>query len=275
MKIKFESDDDAEFIKIVDNVVLHITEIFEPTEIVIVKVDNWFDHKWLRFSGKILGSLGVWKDKLTLPPINPGRIVWERAYAAPLYDKTKRKQPLHINISSSQATQRKMSDIEADTAIIWFSGKTNSNGRGAVMVYHPMVADHLAWYSGWVKQKNWEVVRLKGISQTELLTYTASKNLPENYVEMTLAEVHDEETFLAFLLALSLDRKDEVRKGKNKLSCPYGPGANGWENGTIEDFLEAAHAGGTATLGSMDTADHEYNIWRHAASILYSGKYYE
>ena len=55
-----------------------------------------------------------------------------------------------------------------------------------------------------------------------------------------LKAVCDSNTFLAFVRELIADREDEVRKEKISPSSPYGPGANCWENGKIETFLEAA-----------------------------------
>lgn len=84
-----------------------------------------------------------------------------------------------------------------------------------------------------------------------------------------LEAVHDEASFVAFLDALAADRKDEVRKEKANPSSPSGPGANGWENGTIEAFLEAA----VAWAGSYPI--RSANPWRRCAEILYMGKTYE
>jgi hypothetical protein len=55
-----------------------------------------------------------------------------------------------------------------------------------------------------------------------------------------LESVFDAESFLAFARQLAEDRAGEVRRETDSSSSPYGPGANGWENGTIEAFLEAA-----------------------------------
>jgi hypothetical protein len=57
-----------------------------------------------------------------------------------------------------------------------------------------------------------------------------------------IAQVVDETSFLQFLAALKDDWDDEQAKESVAPSSPYGPGANGWENGTIGAFLEAAIA---------------------------------
>ena len=90
-----------------------------------------------------------------------------------------------------------------------------------------------------------------------------------------LSRVQDEATFLDFLLALSRDWEDEQWKERVNPSSPYGPGANGWENGDIGQFLGAAHAWGTAFLHSGDCVEERANGWRRAAAIIYAGRYYE
>jgi len=52
--------------------------------------------------------------------------------------------------------------------------------------------------------------------------------------------VHDPKSFLDFVEALAADREDAVALEKINPSHPLGPGANGWENESIEAFLRAA-----------------------------------
>jgi hypothetical protein len=52
-------------------------------------------------------------------------------------------------------------------------------------------------------------------------------------------DVVDEASFLRFLRALADDWNDEQAKEILHPSSPYGSGANGWENGTIGNFLDA------------------------------------
>ena len=93
--------------------------------------------------------------------------------------------------------------------------------------------------------------------------------------------VYDEATFIDFLRALSSDRRDEVHREKEHSDSPYGPGASGWEHGTIEDYLEAAaawaedwnNAGGAGKVPA--TEDLSGNPWQKCALILVMGKVYE
>lgn len=88
-------------------------------------------------------------------------------------------------------------------------------------------------------------------------------------------EVCDEPSFLRFLAALAEDWEDEREKGKSQPSSPYGPGANGWENGTIGAFLERGSAWAEATAGGNQVYSPPQNVWRRCAQILHAGKFYE
>lgn len=87
--------------------------------------------------------------------------------------------------------------------------------------------------------------------------------------------VCDWQTFLVFTRQLIHDREDEVEKEKISPSSPYGPGANGWENGTIETFLDAAVAWAEATRFGETQGLPFDNPWRKFAAFLYCGKIYE
>ena len=89
-----------------------------------------------------------------------------------------------------------------------------------------------------------------------------------------LAAVCDEETFVAFISALAADRVEEVKRELANPSSPYGPGALGWQNVSIEGFLESAAAWAEDWRESPRYVRAE-NPWRRCAEILYAGKHYE
>jgi hypothetical protein len=69
-------------------------------------------------------------------------------------------------------------------------------------------------------------------------------------------------------------REDEVAKEYISPSSPYGPGTNGWENGTIEAYLNAASAWAESTTFG-EAQGLSGNPWRQFAASLYCGKIYE
>ena len=75
--------------------------------------------------------------------------------------------------------------------------------------------------------------------------------------------VVDEEIFLDFIEHLYRDRV----KYKND---PYK-----WQNDTIEDFLECAHAWGVVSKEGLEYYTKSDNPWKRCAEILYMGKIYE
>lgn len=90
-----------------------------------------------------------------------------------------------------------------------------------------------------------------------------------------LEQVHDEETFIAFVSALAEDKADEDEKEKLNSSSPCGPGANGWENGTLATFLESAAEWASTSRDGLAYYSKPENPWKRCADILYMGKIYE
>ena len=88
-------------------------------------------------------------------------------------------------------------------------------------------------------------------------------------------DVHDRDSFLSFVGWLIADRRTEIEKERANPSSPYGPGAQGWENTTIESFLEAAVAWAKdSDFGDRQGLSDE-NLWQRFATFLYCGKIYE
>ena len=79
------------------------------------------------------------------------------------------------------------------------------------------------------------------------------------------------DTFLEFVRELLADREGEAGQPTD----PCGRGMNGWENHTIEGFLEAA----IRWADDSDFGDRQdlkdASPWKKVASFLYCGKIYE
>ncbi len=89
-----------------------------------------------------------------------------------------------------------------------------------------------------------------------------------------LEGVNDRDSFLEFVKALIEDRKAELEDEKSNPGSPIGPGSRGWENGTIENYLDASVAWVEAWNGKEGEVPKE-PTWQSFARILYAGKYYE
>ncbi|WHI52744.1 hypothetical protein P3339_08270 [Microbulbifer sp. MLAF003] len=86
-----------------------------------------------------------------------------------------------------------------------------------------------------------------------------------------IEKVHDEKTFLQFLTALMKDREREIQIEKKSPSSPYSAGSLGWQNITIEGFLESA----VAYAEDSEASNEQGNAWLRAAQIIHAGKTYE
>jgi hypothetical protein len=169
MQIIPEQDDAHDFVALVEQSVNGILRQYAPLGLVLIKIDNWFGPKWLGFSGKALGAIGVWYKKLTIPPFVPNRIVSERQFVAPTYVETAMRQPIHLNIASRDALRRRVSEVARGAALVWFSGDSNKSDRGSVMAYVPVGGSYLPFYVGYIKRESWHVVKTIGINQQGLL----------------------------------------------------------------------------------------------------------
>ncbi len=163
--------DDAGYLKMVASIVTALTESGNSQEFYVVRVDNWFGSKWLTFSGKMLGLVGVWKSQITLPPFVPNRIVEEkrakRLKGGAGFAEDVVSQHVHRTVPSSEATKRRIAVEFPDTTFVWFSGNTEVNGKGCVMAYIPNQEQYWCWYAELSSRNNWEPSLLKGISRSE------------------------------------------------------------------------------------------------------------
>jgi hypothetical protein len=89
-----------------------------------------------------------------------------------------------------------------------------------------------------------------------------------------LESVHDEETFLQFLLALRDDREASIAEEETP-SSRLGSDTGGWENTTIERFLDTAVRWARDSVNGNPFYKKPDNPWRRCADILYAAKGYE
>jgi hypothetical protein len=181
MEIRIKPNDDPQFVELVSRMISGIVTDKFPEEIFVTHIDNWFDHKWLNFSG--IGRVGFfgtyrdtaldpsWQDKITFPPFSPKRII-EKYYTK--RDETGDFPPLvksHYlhpkwRASSCENLHKRVADYADSALFVWFSSNTNSNGRGSIMVYEARGGVY-TWYISLSKSEEWGVVNTKGITREQ------------------------------------------------------------------------------------------------------------
>ncbi len=175
--------DSAEFMKKVQALVVGVARDYMPARLYVIRIDNWFGPKWMRFAGKLsVGKhfyAGIHKVTLHVPPFVPHRVVAERVFAGPNYDETVARPPLHIECASMLALTRRIADVDKEAAFIWFSGQSEVQKRGSIMVYLPVASTPMtsqrrecrtgAFYVGLSEHETgWNPAMLRGISRGEV-----------------------------------------------------------------------------------------------------------
>jgi hypothetical protein len=171
--IKQKENDDPLFLAIVERVLRETLRLHQSSEVYVVQIDHWFDYKWLEFSGTVMHEIAVWLYKLTVPPFHPSRVVSQSYFRAATYTPTSYEAapsaPLHIVQQSRSNLRRALSQISPSGAFVWYSGSSNNSDRGSLMVYTVANEEARAWYASFIKDREWSVGKLKGISRREFM----------------------------------------------------------------------------------------------------------
>jgi len=180
--------DDPGFVEILNSLVRGLISQHEPEALWIIQIDNWFDHKWLKFSGMagvaspfLTGGLVTrydsvkvefYQDKVTFPPFTPNRVMGQWSYIrigddyreapAPVLPHSSKRQRSPMNL------QRRIQDLSPSACFVWYSANTVANGHGSVMVYN-IGADGLeCWFAAFNRRDGWKVQQTKGVSRDDV-----------------------------------------------------------------------------------------------------------
>src|SRR3954470_4664494 len=123
VRVPVGDTDDPYFIAVLNSLVSGIVKNEKPEGIWIIQIDNWFDHKWLRFSG--IGSVDFqfpaflkqydaaldefFQDKVTFPPFTPNRVIahWSFARVGDKYVEVPSRVPHGSEKHRSEANLQK------------------------------------------------------------------------------------------------------------------------------------------------------------------------
>ena len=172
--------DDPEFLKLVANMLVGLAGGRVPRELHLIHIDNWFDHKWLGFSGKTLGALGVWKkgERLTVPAFTPKRVLSHQYFSRPNeaapFDEVPPPKEIHLNVWSAVNLQRRISEIAHRAALVWYSSNTRTNRKGAIMAYIPNNSGYDTWYASLAAEDTWRVEKTKEITKADVESLIAN-----------------------------------------------------------------------------------------------------
>jgi len=184
--------DDPLFIELLNSLVGSVLDHRNPETFWIIQIDNWFDHKWLNFSGYGLIASNTpmerydtvkaesYQEKLTFPPFTPNRIMAQWSYIRTSDDYIEAPLPaLPHGIEkrhSEENLRRRVQDFSRSASFVWYSANTLANGRGSVMVYNVTAEQPDCWYAAFNRQAMWELLAAKGISRSEVEKLFSNEN---------------------------------------------------------------------------------------------------
>lgn len=177
MYIDATAADDLAFIERVEAIVAHAVNA-RPARLLIVRIDNWFGHRWVGFAGKYKGALGIHHGKqLTVPPFVPARVIAQSCFRwSPVTGEYVREEcagAIHVRQHSAANLKKWVGDAYPGTALVWFSDKSERLGRGSVMAYVPTPEGHVAWYADLNVHIDWAAARVVGLPERELAALSA------------------------------------------------------------------------------------------------------
>ena len=106
--------DDGQFIAVVQRCLATVVRDADADAVRVVHIDNWFDKKWLNFSGKRSGAIGLHLPEVTIPPFHPNRVLDERVLKRDetgVFTPTSDLAPIHTRRTSESNTRLKMDAI--------------------------------------------------------------------------------------------------------------------------------------------------------------------
>lgn len=172
MYIKPQSTDDVDFIRNINLILQNRIDLWQPKELYLTCINNWFDQKWYLFAGTIMHEIAIWKGepKITIPPFHPNRVENSKfyQYQEGKYLQQELSTPLHILQPSINNLKRKISDFSKDGLFVWYTSQSEKNGRGALLCYSIREDACKSFYVSFSENKLWQPSIVKGLPFSEL-----------------------------------------------------------------------------------------------------------
>jgi len=171
--LTLNEDDDPEFMTLVQRLIHGVISTSKPKDYCVVRIDNWFGERWLNFSGKTLGALGVHKKpNTTFPPFVPSRIrsctlfTWNSKKED--YANVEEFHSVHKWQRSGTNLQNFVDNTFPDACFFWFSGNTKENHRGSLMGYVSSKGECWTWYLEFQRKGNWKRSKASNITSDQI-----------------------------------------------------------------------------------------------------------
>lgn len=165
-----KENDNFDYIANINTITQNLISKWNPNELFITRVDNWFDSKWLNFSGTIMHEISVWQDKTTVPPFHPNRIEYTKYFKKNkgVFNEYMISKPLHIYQESKSNLKREIVEFSKNGLFIWYSGNSKLNNMGVLMCYLAKSHECLTFHITLSGDIDWNIYKTKGIQKYDL-----------------------------------------------------------------------------------------------------------
>jgi hypothetical protein len=189
--------DDNEFTDALNALIHGLLAQQAPEQLWVIQIDNWFDHKWLRYSGS--GTVAspfpaswsssfmdrftsvkeqFWRDKLTFPPFAPDRVVGQWSFLRTESGYTEVPLPKVPHSASRRRSHsnlnKRVEDFVKSALLVWYSGNTLKNGRGSVMAYSVGSGEPVCWFAAFTRKSSWVLEKTKGVDKEQIASLLVS-----------------------------------------------------------------------------------------------------
>jgi hypothetical protein len=181
VNIRQSSSDDPVFLTALNGMLANLVDAYRPGEVYFVRIDRWFDHKWLRFSGTgrvafdgypwIDTALdAIWRKKLTFPPFNPNRVLEQISFRRDNNEYLENADARTIHGAqrshSARNLQNRVAVFTNSGLFVWFSSDTGHLDHASVMCYTVQDDSARSWFASFRKtEETWRVHQVKGIDE--------------------------------------------------------------------------------------------------------------
>ncbi len=190
IRVQAISGDDVSFLHGFCGLTSKAVQQGKPHEVYVIRIDNWFDVKWLGFSGKakVVIDTGVpsvdsevrpiWdmQTQVTFPPFVPNRVLAQEHYRYDNGSLVQSSDDVRYVYSgnkqrSGKNLQNRVLDFSPSAMYFWFSSKSAANGRASMMYYHAKKGRLSAWYVSFVRDKAWRVNNSRNMDKDAIEQY--------------------------------------------------------------------------------------------------------
>jgi len=186
-----EGNPDSEFLETVDTVAAHVMDEMDCRDLFLVQIDNWFDHKWLGFSGMgrvpspfpFLSMIppnadqkdrfysvpaSFWKKAITMPPFTPNRILsrthFQRRHSGDFIRcKNLLPQRQEGSMRGTVNSARRIQEISDSGVFLWYSSNASQNGAASILIYISTANGVWPIFVSFRFKAGWRVHLTKGI----------------------------------------------------------------------------------------------------------------